>query len=384
METRYIDTEADLESARGLLEGHARVALDLEAAGFHRYSDRLSLVQLTAGSTTLLLDPFPLDLGAFLGPILEDPDVEVVMHGADYDLRLLDRDLGIRLTGLFDTQVAASLLGQDGLGLSSLLERYFDVRLSKKFQRADWAQRPLGEAMLEYAALDTKYLEGLADRLSEELDRAGRMEWAREEFRALESIRFEPPAEEDPVVRVKATRDLTPREIDRLRAALEWRDRIAKARDRAPFRIAHDGVLVEIARQSPRSLDELAGMGGLNDRLARSEGADLLQRLREVEARSEDAVKGYPRQRRGPGRDRPTPEEEERLDRMKQARNQRAEELGIARGVLLPNSVLETLAKNPPQRSADVLAAPGIRRWQGQAVGEVILEAVGAAAGSRG
>ncbi len=152
------------------------------------------------------------------------------MHGADFDLRLLDRDLGIRLGGLFDTQVAAALLGESALGLQALLESRLGVSLSKKYQRADWADRPLKDGMLDYAADDTRYLMRLADLLLEDLRAAGRESWAREECRALEESATAPGDDEpeDPVTRVKGARDLSPREVTALREALEWRDAIAR------------------------------------------------------------------------------------------------------------------------------------------------------------
>jgi ribonuclease D len=167
---------SDLERALG--NGGA-VALDCEAAGFHRYSDRLCLVQLTTDSgTDYVLDPLATEVAEVLRRPLEDPAVEVLMHGADYDLRLLDRDLGIRVRGLFDTQAAGALLGEASLGLAALLERHVGVTLEKKYQRADWARRPLPEAMLEYAASDTRHLHRLSSHMRTALVEAGRLEWA--------------------------------------------------------------------------------------------------------------------------------------------------------------------------------------------------------------
>lgn len=374
MEIRYIDTEGGLDEARTLIEGLPRVALDLEAAGFHRYDDRLSLVQLTGGSVTFLLDPFAIPVDRLLRPVLEDAGVEIVMHGADYDLRLLDRDLGILPKHLFDTQVAATLLGHQGIGLSALLERYFGVKLSKKFQRADWAQRPIPDEMREYAARDTLYLEELADLLTTELEAKGRLAWAREEFEELRKIRFEEPPVEDPVTRVKAARDLAPLEVARLREALEWRDGIARERDRAPFRVAHDGVLVDVARRNPPTLDALAGIQGLNGGLARGEGASLLERFQGVQGLPESELAPYPRPPRGAGRGRMEPDAEERFLRLKEVRNQLSQELELDRGVLLPNALLQRLAVDPPDSKEAMAEVEGMRRWQVEVAGSRLLE----------
>jgi ribonuclease D len=378
MGTRYVESRKGLAQVRRSLEGVTRLALDLEAAGFHRYSDRICLIQLSTENETFLLDPFSLDPAPVLRPVLEDPEVEVVMHGADFDLRVLDRDLGIRVRGLFDTQVAASLLGVNGVGLSSLLERTLDVRLSKKHQRADWAQRPLPQGMRDYAAMDTAHLLELADRLKAELRAKKRLEWALEESRELEKVRWEPPTEEDPVLRVKGSRELTPRELARLRAALEWREEVARKRDRAPFRIAGNEVLLEAARRGPTSLEGLEGLRGMNRTLARKEGDRLLELFREVSGRPEDELEGYP-EFEGPGRGRPLPEEEERLARLKEARNARARELEMDRGTLLPNHVLEALAESPPENLDELADVDGVREWRLEAVGKELLSALGSA-----
>lgn len=375
MTFRYVDGLDSSSSLSAQLEDQPRVALDCEAAGFHRYSDRLCLVQLSTPEATFLIDPLEFDPQALLRPVLEDPEVEIIMHGADFDLRLLDRDLDIRLRGLFDTQIAAALLGEESLGLSSLLERFCSVRLSKKYQRADWAKRPLPREMLEYAASDTRHLSDLAGLLRARLVEAGRLEWAREEFRRLEEVRWEGDDEDDPVVRVKKARDLEPRVLERLRAALGWRDGIARSRDRAPFRVASDQVLIAIADDPPATIDELAARSGFSPNLAHSSGRDLLEHLRRVDVLPDTELTLYPRRSRtGPGR--PTPEEEERAEVLRGARNRMANSLGLDRGLLLPNTVLVQIARSNPTSRDALTQVAGVRRWQVEALGDTILKSL--------
>lgn len=379
MEIRYVQDSGGIEEVRSALDTARRIALDCEAAGFHRYSDRLCLIQLTSGERTFLLDPFEIDVEPLLRPTLEDREVEVVMHGADYDVRLLDRDLGVRLSGLFDTQIAASLLGAEGIGLSSVLEDRLGVRISKKYQKADWARRPLPDAMIEYAALDTAHLPALADALRDDLTRTGRFSWAVEEFQELERVRFEATSDQDPVMRVREARDLEPREVARLREALLWRDDIARQLDRALFRVAGDSVLVEAARRNPRNVAELQRLPGLNGSLAGEWGAQLVERFRSVNARPEADVEGYPfhlARSNGGGRGRPTPEVEERLARLKAVRNERAADLGVDRGTLLPNSVLHLVAESPPGAPEEMATVPGMRRWQAELLAHDLMAAL--------
>jgi ribonuclease D len=375
MDVMYIDRPERADDVRRALEGRSSIALDSEAAGFHRYSDRVCLLQLSVPSgKTFLLDPLAFDPSELLRPVLEDPGVEVLMHGADYDLRLLDRDLGIRLSGLFDTQVAASLLGETGLGLSALLERHLGIVLPKKYQRADWAIRPLPEEMLEYAAGDTLHLHDLVQILREALEVKGRMAWAKEEFARLEEVRWEEADEDrDPVLRVKRAWELDSRSVARLREALQWRDAQARARDRAPFRVAGDPALVLAAVADPGSRDDLARISGFPPALAHSPAGDqLLERFAVVDRLpAGDLVPHPPRERRGPGR--PLPEEEELAERLKVARNRTAEALGLDRGTVLSNGIISEIARVAPTDTEGLLSIPGIRRWQVEVVGDDLL-----------
>ncbi len=375
MSYRLIDEGSALAEVAGQLSGQSRIALDCEAAGFHRYTDRLCLVQLSTPDQTYLFDPLLIDPASTLRPLLEDPEILVVMHGADYDLRLLDRDLGIRIRGVFDTQVAASLLGAPALGLAALLETHLGVTLSKQHQRADWAQRPLPEAYLRYAAADTQHLLALADILVEQLQELGRTGWAGEEFLLLEGIRWEED-EDDPVTRVKGARMLAPRQLTALRAAMEWRDRIAQQMDRAPFRVAGDQTLLAVVVDRPRSLESLASMKGISPRLARHHGRALLEELRRVDLMAEEDLRPYPRwNRNGPGR--PSPEEEALANRIRALRAERAAELGLDRGVLLSNVQILEIIRRLPRSVEELRATPGIRRWQTDLMGKQILRALG-------
>ena len=376
MSHSHIQSAADAEGLRAELGRVPRLALDCEAAGFHRYSDRLCLVQLSTESATWVIDPLAFDPSELLREPLERADLSVVMHGADFDLRLLRRDLGIGLRGLFDTQIAAQLLGEESIGLSALLESRLGVRLSKKYQRADWAERPLSDAMLEYAADDTRYLLRLADLLQKDLVEAGRAAWAEEECRALEEAASADPAEaEDPVLRVRGARRLSARQVTALREALEWRDEIARTRDRAPFRIVSDGPLIEAVAAAPRAVRELAGIKGFPSRMAEEEGEELVRRLQRVASLPDEKLRPYPKPtKRGPGR--PTPEVEELAEKLKKIRNRRAAEVGLPKGTLLANAVVLDIARAAPRSLEELSAVEGMRRWKVEILGKEFLAAI--------
>ncbi len=368
---------ADAHAARRLADRLAscdRLALDCEAAGFHRYSDRICLVQLSVPGDTWIVDPLAVDAGDALRPSLEDPGREVVVHGASYDLRLLSRDLDIRVRGIFDTQVAAALSGETALALSGLLERFLGVRLPKKHQRADWAMRPLPAEMIEYAAGDTRHLASLADLLIARLEEKGRRAWAEEEFRRLE--RADGGGEDpnpDPAARVGKARHLAPRPLQRLRALWIWRDEIARRRDRAPFRVASDAVLIELAESPPRSVGELARRRGLSSALARREGGRLLERLDRADSTPEARIAPYPKLRQG-APPRLAPEDEERAAKLRAARSRRAKDLELDPGLLLPNKTILEIVRADPGSLGELAGIPQVRAWQVEAVGRLALD----------
>jgi ribonuclease D len=215
----FLDRPDSAATQLGDIARSREIAMDTEGASFHRFVDRVYLLQLSTRDRTAIVDPLKVDSDA-LAPVralLESRDAEVVFHDADYDLRLLQRDYGWQARNLFDTRVAAQLLGIKAFGLAALLERYFGVKLDKKHQRADWSMRPLPPDMLAYAAQDTMYLLDLRDLLRDELARKERLAWAREEFDRLESTRWSEEEAGTAFLRIKGARDLTRRELAVLR-----------------------------------------------------------------------------------------------------------------------------------------------------------------------
>lgn len=373
MQFTLVHRDADLDAVREALDGCREFALDCEAAGFHRYRDTLCLVQLSTPTEHFIIDPLEVDPSPVLKGPLENPDVEVVMHGADFDMRLISRDLGLIVRGLYDTQVAAALTGEPQVGLSALLEKYLDVKLSKKYQRADWAKRPLDEAMLAYAISDTAHLVALRNVLEAAVREANRVSWVAEELEVLQNVRWEGEDEtQDPVTRVKNARKLAPRALDALRTALQWRDEIARAMDRAPFRVAGDTALVGVAKERPDSLDALRNVKGMPRGVVERYGSELLSSIAELAKKPESQIEGFPRMQ-GNGVGRPTPEEEERFDRLKAARNTRADELGLDRGRVFSNASLMEVARQQPQDLDGILGLDVARRWQVEAVGPALL-----------
>ncbi len=367
-----VRSQPDLEALFARLRTAPLLAVDTEAASFHRYTDRVYLLQISSRDETAVVDPLAVASLAPLAEVLADPAVEIVFHDADYDLRLLDREYGYRANNIFDTRIAAQLLNEPGVGLAALLEKYLDVRLDKRFQRADWSARPLSPEMLAYAASDTRHLPELRDILKAQLEARGRLTWAEEEFGLLNDTRWSPPDGEPAYLRLKGAKALKGRELAILRELFEWREGVAQRSDRATFRVLNNEPMLLMARQAPADLAALKTIPGIGGDQAERRGREILaavKRGQEIPDRDLPRVERPPRRAYDPAF-------EARLERLKATRNLLAVRLDLAPGVLCPNGTLEAIARvNPTSRDA-LAAVPGLRRWQLEELGPELLAAV--------
>jgi len=349
------------------------LAVDTEAASFHRFEDRVYLLQISSRGRTAVVDPLAVQSFEQFSALLANPAVEVIFHDADYDLRLLERQYGIRAAHLFDTRVAAQFLNEPGIGLAALLEKYFGVTLNKKYQRADWSARPLSGEMLAYAATDTRHLPALRDELRGQLEARGRLPWVEEEFALLERVAWAPADPAEPgYLRLKGAKALKGRELALLRALFDWREATARRLDRASFRILNNEPLFEMARQPPRTLEELQRVRGVGPETIARRGSEILEAVEQALAIAE---RDLPRLPRLPRRA-PDPAADARLERLKAARNAIAQRLDLAPGVTCPNGTLEEIARRAPARLEELEAIPTLRRWQRMEFGRELLAAL--------
>ncbi len=375
MSLELIQTERQLSNAGERLAREPSLALDTESASFHRYVDRVYLIQISSGTETVLVDPLAVEDLAPIGGLLEAPNTEVVFHDADYDLRTLDRDYGFRARRLFDTRVAAQFAGEESVGLAALLEKYFGVRLNKKLQRADWSVRPLTDEMIAYAADDTRHLIELKDLLHARLEELGRLAWANEEFARLEDVRWPDTSDEDAYLRVKGSRTLTPRQRAVLRATYEWRDSKARELDRAPFRIMTNAVLSEIAKTPPTTASDLKKIKSLPRMAAGRWARELIGVVRTALDVPEDQLPKIQRRKRP----RYDASYDRRLEQLKDLRNQRALVVGIDPGLLCPNGTLQAVARLAADGDLRIDEVPELRRWQREVLGDGAIGAAAAA-----
>lgn len=281
-----VETDSALEeTVRAIVCGHGPIAIDAERASGYRYSPRAYLIQLRReGSGSVLVDPTAFDGLERLGEAIGD--TEWILHAATQDLPCLTA-LGLRPVSLFDTELAGRLLGYPRVGLATLVQTITGHRMRKEHSAADWSTRPLPEAWLEYAALDVEVLIELRNALGQQLEEAGKSEWARQEFAHL--ITAAPPGpRQDPWRRTSGLhRARGRRPMAAVRALWETRDAIASQRDISPGRILPDSAIVEAANALPRDKATLLGLKGFRGRGAQRYAPQWLDALRSARAMPE-------------------------------------------------------------------------------------------------
>jgi len=368
----YLDSNDAIASFFSRAGSTARVAVDTEGASFHKFVDRIYLIQLSTADRHAIIDPLPIAPPAALGVMLEDPATEVVFHDADYDLRLLHQDYGWHTRNIFDTRVAAQLLGITSFGLAALLEAYFGVKLDKKHQRADWSMRPLTQGMLDYAAQDTVHLLGLRDRLAAELHTKQRWAWAEEEFLRLEGTRWNTEEPGSAFLRIKGARDLTRRELALLRELANWRDALALQLDKATFRVVGNEVLLDASRLAPSDRDALGKIKGMPRGILERNGSDILAAIQRGLTVPENDLPRFPKTKRW-ARD---PDFDTKVTRLKLARDEVAKRLELDPGVLCSRDRMEIIARALP-KTVEALGALGeLRTWQVHELGDAFVAAL--------
>lgn len=342
-----IATDGELAAILSQLAHVERVAVDTEADSLHCYFEKLCLVQMSFNGSDHLIDPLAgFDLSPLCAALAEK---EIVLQGADFDLRLMKRSFNFTASKVFDTVVAARLLGIREFSLAALVERYFEVKLSKGSQKANWAQRPLPPQMAEYAMNDTRYLLPLAEKLGAELREKGRFEWFEQSCqRGLSQAAVERVRDEEQTWRISGSGTLSPRASAILRALWQWRDREAQAADRPAFHILQNHLLLQAAQdfeagQTPefRHLSPRRRSGFMD-------AAESALQLAESE---------WPRRLRRHGV-RPTQEMERAAENLRRRRDVAAEQLGLDPSFIAPRATVDLIAAD--QTRSEALLVP----WQ--------------------
>lgn len=360
---QLVQTAAAWSAALRALRSAKRIAVDVEADGFHRYPERVALIQVaTDRGDCLLLDPLAINDLAPFGEILADATIPKVFHAADYDVRSLYRDFNFHIRGLFDSAIAAQFLGAERTGLANVVAERLGVVLDKpkRLQRLDWSLRPLPQDALDYAAADVLHLLPLHDELTARLRERGRETWVSEECCRLEQVRFaptDPPAVA--VLQLPGTRNLSDSARAILLEMFLFREQQARASGRPPYRVLASRTMVALAQETSE---------GKTPHLPRM-APGLRVRLEEALKRGLSAPPvPWPR---GGGRNPWDSEARRRLARLKVWRTEQATALGLEAGIVWPADHLRRMALNPAAdlHELDLSEPHDVRAWQWNTLG---------------
>jgi ribonuclease D len=300
------------------------------------------LIQASTPEGDALIDPLGSADMTALAPLFASPSIEKVFHGAEYDLACLKRDFGFEIVNLFDTRLALRTLGMQPSGLADVLAQEFGVTLDKRFQRADWAKRPLTPAQIEYARFDTHYLLPLRDRLADALQRAGRWEEAVEACAHLAcTVHAGTNGDPNGFWGMANARKLEPRQAAALCELYAWRDQTARQLDRPPFKVIGDEALLSVARELPQDADDLRHVPELPPRLVERHADAILAAL----GRARSAAPPRP-----PSSEHTDPAVLARYDKLRQWRKAAATERGVESDIILPREIMWEVARKAPRR----------------------------------
>ncbi|MES2709283.1 MAG: hypothetical protein V4726_21985 [Verrucomicrobiota bacterium] len=351
----YIDTPEALAALLSRIPAGpgVRCAIDTEADSLHSYKEKLCLIQLACGEEKVIIDPLSIP---DLSPLVEWlTQVEIWMHGADFDMTLMKRTFDVIPERIFDTQAAARLCGERQFGLAYLVESVFGVALSKQSQRADWGKRPLSAKMIEYALNDVHYILELADRFVGKLRILGRESWFLETcMDARETVLQRPPADPDEQWRISGSGKLRPKGLNFLRALWLWRDGEAQRLDRPAFKVSGNVDLLNWAE-----ILERGGEARLHSRFPPPCHRRFLKAVKDAEETPESDWPGRPVRLRYER----NPEAEKQFEILKEKRDRLGRELDIDSSLLGSRAALEAICFQPDRVGELFLD------WQRQALG---------------
>jgi Ribonuclease D len=350
-----ITNSVQLDGAvRRMLESQA-IAVDTESNSRHHYPEQLCLIQIATRNNVYIIDTIILkDIGP-LQKVLADDTIMKIIHGADYDVRSIDRHCGFRIHNLYDTYIAARFAGITEVGLAALIRDLLSVDIvkSKRLQTADWGRRPLSKEAIDYAGSDVLHLMALQEILSKRLDVLGRTTWVAEEFARLQEVRYTAPDIENAFRSIKGAESLDGRGLAVLRSLFLFREQEALRRHRPPFFVMPDEILVAL------STSRTADLGGFCNAEPPRFRADLQQALRDGLAAQ--PIQSIPRMRFEPMNS----EQTRRFTSLKTWRTSLAAKLALDPSIIWPMVSLQRLAKEPDTLDAEAIS-DNVRRWQNE------------------
>jgi len=258
---KFINKQPVFEELMGHLKNEKILAIDTEANSLFAYREQVCLIQISTNSEDYIIDPLALVDLAPLGRIFKNSDIEKVFHASEYDILIMYDDFKFEFRNLFDTMLAAQILGREKLGLDTLMEEIVGIKVNKKYQRADWGKRPLSDDMLQYAQMDTHHLIKIRQVLAAELEEQGLTSIALEDFKRACQVHRQPKEENIASCwRINGARKLSPKKAAVLARLCEYREDVAKKKDLPVFKVLSAKTLLLLAEESPTSVNQLLSL----------------------------------------------------------------------------------------------------------------------------
>lgn len=370
--TSWIDDADDLRRFCERIDG-GPVAVDTESDHFHAYQAQVCLIQVATPQAAALIDPLAIDAEQLrpLWEILKDEQVVKILHSARNDIIELDRDYGVRINNLFDTQIAARFIGCERNSLSWMLEHLLEVDTGAQFQRFDWTTRPLPKKARRYAIDDARHLLALRDRFVKQLEGGRWLEpFAQQCEYITASVEYE-PRDFDPEAWRKINDSSSLDGLGRatLRALYLWRHNLCLQLNRSAVTVVRDRTLLRMARQQPANRAELREVKGLSEQLVDQYARSMLAAI-EGAASADAPPKRAPRPTPPPS---PPKKQKERYNALRSWRNDTASELDLPTEFIATNATLSEIAKTPPASVAELERFPAILPWHRQMLGDEIV-----------
>jgi ribonuclease D len=375
-----IDTQEALDALVDTLATQECIAIDCEMDSMYAYGTSLCLVQVGWGEQEALIDGLAEMDRTRLGTLFADPDRVKIFHGGENDIGLMRAHWGFDFENTFDTMAASQILGHDGVGLAAVLDRFYDVKLTKKYQKADWRIRPLPEEQAEYARMDVRWLIPLRDQLLGELVELNRVEEAECEFARIARANIaDKPFEADNWVKVKGSRELPAKSRGLVRCLYVARDTISRHLDRAPFRVLHDSAILELVRRQPKSDFEYRKLRGVNRHLSDADVTLVLEAIQEGLELGEIPVPPRRGRRKpwdvGPEGKLSAPQEKV-FDALRKWRTKRAEKRGVEIARIATTSLLMAIARALPKSPDQLAEVEGMEPWRLREYADGIVQVV--------
>lgn len=364
---QLITQPAALRDLAAILSREEKVAVDTESNSLYAYQEQVCLIQFSIPGSDYLVDPLALTDLTPLAPIFNNPNIEKIFHASEYDLICLKRDFGFNFKNIFDTFTAARILGREAVGLGAMLESEFFVEVNKRYQRANWGQRPLPPHLLAYAQIDTHYLIPLRDRLAAELAQKNLSLLAQEDFNRVCLINGHTDEKNNDWWRINGASDLSPQKAAVLQELCHFRDRLAQRLNQPLFKVYNDRTLLALALECPKSLDELRDLEILSSRQFNRDGEAILASIKKG-LTSSPVFANRPQ--------RPCEQFLVRLEKLRKWRKAAGEKMGVSSDIILPRDLLFEIAESAPAGKAELHAIMKRVPWRMDQFGDQIIHVI--------